>query len=625
MCGIFGFFAPRERLPELEPSIGRALESLRHRGPDDRGLMTSTGATHAVGMGQTRLSILDLSPAGHQPMVSEDGRYVLVLNGEIYNHRDLRPALEADGVVFRGTSDTETVLHLLIREGLSAVSRMVGMFAFAFWDRDTEELLLVRDRLGKKPLYLARHKGGLAFASEVRSLLESGLLPRQLDRAALLRFLSRGSTRDPDTLIANVRSLPPAHALLIGPHGETLTRYWSLPDGPPPIDWRERLPELLDSAVRMRLLSDRPLGVFLSGGVDSAAIAAVASRHARASLDTFTLSFDDRHFDEADRAAEIARHLRVRHHIATLSADAAVNDLDEALSSQDLPSHDGFNTWYVTRAARRAGLVVALAGTGGDEVFAGYSHFRAYPRYQRLGALAAHLPSPVRTALSRGLSPKLPTRLRKALGLLGTGGEPERIYGLLREMFSPAQIHALTGLTPELTGSLVAPTTTALQMTRLELSGYLVDTQLRDIDVMSMAHGFEVRSPLLDHRLVALMASVGADVKNPPHAVNKRLLVRAAGLPEALFSAPKRGFVLPWERWLRGPLAPWVDHHLAPERLGETGVLDPHATTAMWTSFRLARGRLGEIAHSVNASRILSLVALQSFCVRHGLSARDSA
>ncbi len=615
MCGIFGVYS-RSSPDACRAALQLALGALAHRGPDGHGTALAHAGEVTIGFAQTRLAILDLSPSGHQPMLGPAGE-MLVFNGEIYNHRELRPALEAAGVVFEGHSDTETLLHLLIREGAAALDRLVGMFAFAFWDPRTRQLLLARDRLGKKPLYWVEGRDGVAFASEVRTLLATGAAARELDRDGLNRWLSRGSSQDPTTLIRGVRSLPPGHVMTIDATGRRERRYWSMHIDEPPPDWRDQLESLLDTAVRQRLLSDRPIGVFLSGGVDSSAIAAVAARHAPGAIESFTLTFDEVAWNEADGARAMAARIGSRHHTSHLTASEALAHMEDALAAQDLPSHDGFNTWFVTRAARQYGLVVALAGTGGDELFGGYLHFRRFAAMMRVGALAKVLPGAIRSALSRGLHPAMPTRWHKALALAGSAGRPEAVYAVVREMFPPIVASQLLREPMPTSGELQNPRPTLshaspeTQLSLLELSGYLVDTQLRDIDAMSMAHGFEVRSPLLDHRLVQAVLALPSDLKAPSQGINKRLLVDIAGLPHDLFRRPKRGFVIPWDDWLRGPLANWIETNLAPDLIAATGALDPQAVSNLVRTFNRRGG--------IMASRILSLVALSAWCRRHGV------
>jgi asparagine synthase (glutamine-hydrolysing) len=622
MCGVFGFFTPVQRIERVQALIPRALAALAHRGPDDQGATTSAGDAFAVAFAHTRLAILDPSRAGHQPMASPCGRYLLLFNGEIYNHRELRRELETEGVRFRGDSDTETLLQLLIREDRAALSRINGMFAIAFWDRERQVLWLARDRVGEKPLYFLRRGDELVFASELRALMSTGLCERRVRVDALRRWLTRGSCRGSDTLLPHVQQVRPGHVVSLGPEGLRDDSYWALPPDAPILDWRDRLPPLLEDAVRLRLLADRPLGVFLSGGVDSAVIAALASRHTREALTAFTLCFDEEAWNEGDRAASVARSLRIRHEVARLTGQEVFSAVDDALAAQDLPSHDGFNTWFIARFARSRGLVVALSGTGGDELFAGYAHFALAERLAMVGRLGRLLPASLRSALAGRLPSRLPTRVRKGLALLATGGEPEELYGLIREVFSPAQVEDLvaptirrSGAEPELRLAGASPgrggTRSGCELTRLELAEYLVDTQLRDIDVMSMAHALEVRSPLLDHRLVELLVNVPSHEKNPAGPVNKLPLLQAAGLSPEAFRGAKRGFLLPWEAWLRGPLAPWVRRHLEPTAILETGILDPRGVKRVIDAF--SRGRL-------NYSRVLALVALQAFLRRHGVT-----
>jgi len=617
MCGIFGYVGEAGGVGEGVLAV--AQRELHHRGPDASGAATFAHGERRCGMAHTRLAILDLSPAGQQPMGTRDGRFTLVFNGEIYNHLALRPELEAAGVAFTSTSDTETALHALAAWGEGAVDRFVGMFAFALWDQREGSLLLARDRLGQKPLYWCRAGDGIAFSSEVRALLASGLVRPRVDPEGLARWLCFGAAQDPHALVEGVEALMPGELLRwSGPGRLSRRRYWRIPEPLSPVERpQERLASLLDDAVRLRLLADVPLGVFLSGGVDASAIAAVASRHARGALNTFTLTFDEARYDEGERAAMIARHLGVRHHAAHLGAAAATRDVAEAFAAQDLPSHDGVNMWFISRAARRHGLVVALSGTGGDELFAGYPHFQRFPTWVAVGRAARWLPRRLREHLLDELSPALPTRARKALGILGTRGDATRIAALIREVFSGRQRRALLGRRPRASSGPDAAAAPALDdpgrtLTRLELQGYLANTQLRDIDAMSMAHGFEVRAPLLDHRLVELAMAIPSAAKAPRGGLLKPLLIEAAGLPAALFRVPKRGFVLPWERWLRGPLRPWADDALQPDAIGAGGLLEPHAVARIWRAFLAG-------SPSVNATRILSLVALTTWARRHGI------
>jgi asparagine synthase (glutamine-hydrolysing) len=382
-----------------------------------------------------------------------------------------------------------------------------------------------------------------------------------------------------------------------------------------PLALRGALPDLLEQCVDQRLVADVPVGVFLSGGIDSSAILALAARRHPDSLQAFTLSFDEDGFDESARARAIASHLGIRHHVTRLSAKEALAHIETAFDAQDLPSHDGLNTWFVSRAARGQGLVVALAGTGGDELFAGYLHFRRFPTWLRLGRAARFLPRRAREVLYDGLVPSLPTRFRKGLGVLSSGGDPRLVYRMIREMFSPVQCRELYHQLPSSIGpcgarehlqETVEGGDESSGLSRLELDGYLRDTQLRDVDTMSMAHSLEVRAPLLDHRLAELMLRIPSRAKFPEAGLNKPLLVRASGLPARLLRGPKRGFVLPWEPWLRGPLAGLAEAALS-RSTPDQGALDSSALARTWRRF--LRGRVGY-------SRIITLLVLQRWCRR---------
>ncbi len=663
MCGIFGLLTPT---PTGDPSVARgdaerratlALRAMHHRGPDDHGLATERGAALQATFAFARLAILDLSPSGHQPMQTPDGRFTLVFNGEVYNFRALRAELAAEGVAIRSTGDTEVVLQSLAHWGKRALERFVGMFALALFDRDTDTLLLARDRLGKKPLYWT-HDGEargpasrLAFASEVRTLLAAQVVEPRLDPHALAGYLAHGSTQDPATLICNVVQLSPgtwleARAISSGSSGScgfglsvTHGTYWRLPDPlarPLAPDWREALRALVAEAVSLRLSADVPLGIFLSGGIDSAALVALAAKTHRDQLQAFTLTFDEKAWDEGERAARTAATFGVRHLRAHLSADDACAAVEPALGQQDQPSHDGLNTWFVSRAARQAGLVVALAGTGGDEVFGGYPYYDRVARWVAIGRAGRILPAALRAHLLADMDPRVPTRLRKAIGLVLTGGDPAALHTLVREHYTPAQARRLMPLGDASRDALINQALGGNQaeegetdtdvarrdlpswVARRELHTYLRNTQLRDIDQMSMAHSLEVRAPLLDHRLVELLLAVPWSAKAPRAGLKKPLLVDAAGLDGRQFLGTKIGFVLPWEAWLRGPLRALGDATLRdPEQSALGGALSPSAVERTWDQFLGHRPRRVDLGGAVNASRILTLISLIRWCTKH--------
>ncbi len=614
MCGIIGIVGAPDPTEGSAEALARGLAALSHRGPDAHGALAVGSDAAEAHLGHARLAILDLSEAAAQPMTRRDGRFTLVFNGEVYNFRALRAELEALGASFVSDGDTEVVLESLIHWGEAALGRFVGMFALALWDRDTATLLLARDRLGIKPLYLriSADLRRLVFASEGQALARAGLATPRRDTAALHTWGHLAGCTDPETLLTDVTQLW-AGAWMRWKVGESPNQqtFWRPAPATRVSVVTDPLPALartLEAAVTDRLVSDVPLGVFLSGGVDSAAIAALAARHARDRLETFTLAFGEAAYDERDRAARIARHLGVRHHVAVVSPDEALAAVAPAFDAQDFPSHDGVNTWLVSRAARQAGLVVCLSGTGGDELFGGYRHFHDLGALLAVGRAGRLLPRALAGRIGDALPAGAPTRIRKTAALLATRGEPAALARLVRQVFSPAQRRALFGpepaVPPTATGSSPPPghdPTTALSIA--ELTGYLRDTQLRDIDVMSMAHGLEVRVPLLDHRVVALALALPESLRRPRRGLNKPALVAAAGLPEDLLRAPKMGFTLPWEEWLRGPLRGFVEASLFGGDAAPGVPVSADAMRGLWQDFLARRP-------NVNATRVLGLVSL---------------
>ena len=575
------------------------LDLQRHRGPDADGLFDDA---HAV-LGHRRLAIIDLSPDARQPMANEDGTVWTVFNGEIYNYPELRAELVRAGHTFRTQSDTEVLVHGYEQWGVDGlVTRLRGMFGFALYDqkaaaggRGDAYLFLVRDRLGIKPLYYRRTEDGLAFASEVRALRQAG---DEVDWEALAGFLALGSIPFPRTWLRQVACLPPGHVAAYGPRGLAIRRYWDLAYEPAEMARNGELPHLFADTVRRHLMSDVPLGVFLSGGLDSAGVAAAASRFRDAELFTLTVVFDEQEFTEAAEARAFAAAFHTRHQEVRLTDRDFLDALPQILRVLDQPTNDGVNTYFVSRAARALGLTVVLSGLGGDEVFLGYPHYR------RLGlpggALRRYAEAPgwLRRWIERGAvrygAWKGEERFQRFAWLrefpLSAG-----LYLLVRGFFPPEQAAALLGVAPaEVTepvaasfaalGQGAAPAGVLEGVHYFETKRYLHDQLLRDADVFSMAHSLELRVPLLDHALVERCCRIPAAARLSAE-VNKPQLLQAAGHPalEAAARRPKRGFTFPFAVWMRR-------HSEVLEQQALAGpALEPGAVRACWRQFRQGR------------------------------------
>ncbi len=637
MCGIFGAVGRPQWVSGLR--LSAAVDALRHRGPDSSGTWDSRGTTGtdldegtACVLGHTRLSIIDLSDASRQPMVSGDGRSILVYNGEVYNFAEIRKELEAGGERFVSSGDTEVVLKAFGRWGPACVERFRGMFAFGVWESRKKTLFLCRDRLGVKPLYWTEGPCGVAFASEVRALLASGASERVLSPRGLLGYLRYGSMEEPDTLISGVRSLPPGSTLTYRDGKAEVRRFWSLPAGPVGGISREEavsgIDRLLHESVRLRLVSDVPFGIFLSGGVDSSALTAIASAESPRPVHTFTVVFDETEYSEEQVAAETAHRFGCEHHSVRITGTEGARTFGDALAAQDQPSQDGLNTWLVSRAARQAGLSMTLSGLGSDEVFGGYENFRRFGRLLRWSRNAGRLPAGLLAAAERRLArPGARNRPRKALALATARGDVRLVYGVLRRMFTDAQLDMLVagpamrrgaqereirGPSGEFDDLPSGVVDNVNLFTRLEMSYYLRNTLLRDTDAMSMASSLEVRVPYLDHRLLEFVATVRGRMKLD-RRVNKPLLVAAVpSLPAGIGTRPKVGFVLPLAEWFRGPMRKQMEEILLGLPGPAAGILRRPSMTATWNAF------VGG-DESVSASRVFGLASLVMWCERHRL------
>ncbi len=559
MCGIAG------QLGRAPGSFaGQVGPRLAHRGPDDAGVWQDDDAC----LVHRRLAILDLSPLGHQPMASACGRWQLVFNGEIYNHADLRQRLEAEGQRFRGSGDSEVLLAWLIRRGRDGLGALRGMFAFCLFDTQERSALLARDPHGIKPLYLRSGPGGsLAFASELRALLAADGPPVALDEQALGRYLATGSVSEPATLVAGVQRLPSGHAAFWS-RGRLRVEPWgALPetlDGAiehgMTADEAVRLTRAaLEDSVAAHMVSDVPVGLFLSAGLDSASLLALAPR----GLHTFTIGFEERGadgFDESGPAARIAAHFGAQHTPLNLSADQARKWLPDFLACQDQPSIDGYNTWCVARLAREHGLKVALSGLGGDELFGGYPSFRMVPKLcrwrRRLGPAG-----PLTAGVLRRLPKGRRARQQRLADLMKSPVSLAQAYGCFRGLFSTAETDRLLAhwgfRTPGLAAAAGDGTggRDGLEgVAWLEGTRYLRNQLLPDSDVMAMASGLELRLPLVDAQLQRRLGPIPAVLRL---AEGKRLLERSMPeLPEWFLNRPKQGFRFPFQLWLDDPASP---------------------------------------------------------------------
>ena len=573
MCGIVGAVLGTGASTRLDD----AMKRLHHRGPDDSGCWSEAG-TH---LGFTRLAIIDLTEGGHQPMVSPDARYVIVFNGEIYNFPELRAQLDAAGETFRGHSDTEVLLRVFMREGFErCLAKLRGMFAFAVWDRQEKTLSLARDRLGVKPLVYSETPHGFLFGSEIQALFAlDPALSREPDMRAIDHFLTFQYIPAPMSGFAAIRKLPPAHAMVVrNARVERVFRYWDL-------DLAKRsklsfdtaceaLREQVLEATRLRLVSDVPLGAFLSGGIDSSITVAAMAKLGASPLRTFSIGFEDERFNELPHAREVATHLGTEHHEMMVKADAVaimpmmIDHLGEPLADNSV-----MPTYYVSQFAR-TGVTVALTGDGGDEVFAGYRRFYQIRRLEWLAQrgllplwrgvrrLTVAMENSARPQKARRRFPS--TRADEMLALDGLAR-----YKHLLAFYSDPEKESM--LTSELRARIGGSATTEYLAARferpgedvlnsylyLDLTTYLPEDILFKVDIASMANSLECRSPFLDHKLIEFAATLPGRYKLSPGGRHKHILKEAFAdwLPRGFMNRPKKGFSVPLTRWLKEDLA----------------------------------------------------------------------
>jgi asparagine synthase (glutamine-hydrolysing) len=659
MCGIAGAVGslsdPATNLATMREKVmncvTRVSAALRHRGPDGSGLWATE--SREVVFAHRRLAILDLSEAGAQPMVDAASGCVITFNGEVYNFMSVRRELEALGEQFHSSSDTEVVLKAYKHWGLAVVSRLRGIFAMAIWDPRSRSVHLVRDHLGIKPLYWTLVRNGplgqetLLFASEVRALLASGVVERRLDPAGIASYLSQGFVVGPNTIVEGISLLPPGNTLTISQGNRAsdantreLRCYWTPPTSKVRRTSVEDLRGELANTVRMQLVSDAPLGIFLSGGIDSSAVAVLASEVEPDAVHTFTIGFEDAALDESRHAARVAAAIKSRHTNVTLREQDFLLQLPDALSALDQPTFDAINTYVVSRAARNAGMTVALAGTGGDELFGGYQSFVELPKMLRgtswMPARALNGAIGGASVVAGGLfwkvlgqAPpqtrwgKLADVARAANDLLGlyqvsyalfTRETQTRLAATAVRTAQAAQDFGLPAGVAHLWRARVQGSELLHAISLLELSSFIGERLLRDTDAASMAVALEVRVPLLDHVLCETVS--GIDPARRFFPSRKKQLLRDTALSRldpALFDRPKSGFVLPIDEWARRSLQPQIERLMTDaELIGRVGLCAETVRT-LWESY--VAGKPG-----LHWSRVWSIYVLLAWCQNHEMA-----
>lgn len=619
MCGIGGIatLSPSE---SLLLAAERMAAAMKHRGPDSQGVQEFPSCL----LVNARLSIVDLSDRARMPMSSPDGRTWITYNGETYNAAELRAELVSHGHSFLTTSDTEVVLHLYLEFGERFVEKLRGMFAFAIWDTREEKLVLGRDRLGIKPLYVHESAGRLAFASELKALLASGLVPRQLDPGGLRAFLQLGHIPPPWSAIRGIVPLPPGH-LGVWKGGKWRTDpYWTLS---PRSSNRFRteylcseLSTALVDAMRNHLVSDVPVLIFLSGGTDSACLGALAQAAGVRNLSAMTVGFDEVEFDESPLTRRTAEALGIPLEVVKLEARRVEADLDHAVWALDEPSVDGLNSYWISRLGAEAGFKVALSGQGGDELFGGYESLGWFERFNKVARWARPVPAaPFGRLLDQNA---FPFRWRKLSYLIGADDPFVAAQLAVKVLFLERDVRELVSPSINRNGDhaearehlanwskQVEKEDLRERLAFMDIHTHLEPRLLRDLDAMSMAHSIEVRPVLLDHRVVEFLLQVPSSIRMR----QKRLLLDATKpfLPPALLadleSRRKRTFTFPFQRWLSRDLRHVLKEAFAPKRLRKAGVLEPAAVNRLWERYERSEGAVGW-------SRIWNLFVLQRWC-----------
>lgn len=575
-------------------SIMHMNRSIEHRGPDDVGQYIAPG----VALGHRRLSIIDLSEAGHQPMFSNSRRYFIVYNGELYNFKELKKELRA--YEFKTETDTEVILAAFEKWGTDCFEKFNGMFGLAIWDTQEQQLIIARDAIGKKPVYIAEKEGVFVISSEMRAIMHSKLIQPELDRTMLPEYLSYQTVFAPNTILKGIKMLMPGHFAIIK-SGQIIEKpFWSLkqarhkhPITGPYDKVCKQVKDLFFASVERRMIADVPLGAFLSGGIDSSAVVAAMAQISETRVNTFNVHFGEKQFDESEFANIIAKKYNTVHHQLLISEETFLGQLPQALEAMDHPSGDGPNTWVVSKATKEAGITVALSGLGGDELFGGYDIFK-HAMWLKKKQFISRVPKPIRTATAKLYSKfKGGSSGNKISAVLGADNLGlANVYPEFRRTIWENDIEKLmgsSGLYPcknldKILDKIEPEGKTITEYSIAEMSTYMQNTLLRDTDQMAMAHALEVRVPFLDLDLIELVLSLPDDFKPLGHP--KQLLTDAMGslIPEEIWNRKKMGFTFPWETWMKSELNDFCEEQL--QYLMDKKVFDAAHLQFMWDEFK---------------------------------------
>ncbi len=602
MCGINGILGFNDT-DAAKHKVIAMNNAMKHRGPDDEGVFVDS----MIALGHRRLSIIDLSAAGHQPMQSYDGRYQIVYNGELYNYKDLK--FELNRVVsgsnqqsyfFQTNTDTEVIIAAYIRWGAECVNHFNGMFAFAIWDNQKKELFIARDRLGIKPLYYLYTNHVLAFSSELRSLLACELIPRKLDENSLIDYLRYQTVHAPNTIIKGAKMLMPGHYIKANSEKITIHSYWDIKKNINH-DANEKsysevckdVNDLLTKAVERRLIADVPFGAFLSGGIDSSAIVGLMSKVSAEKIKTFSVTFDETEFSESKYAQLIAKKFNTDHHEIVLKPSDFLKELPNALMAMDHPSGDGPNTYIVSKATKNAGITMALSGLGGDELFAGYDVFKRAMALKKRAWLNS-VPHSMRNASGKILTKVKPGIASEKIAELLNQDRInfKTFYPLSRQVLMDSTISSIVKKT-ELPTNCVSEIIEELQISDFysqisnvsvaEISTYMQNVLLGDADQMSMALALEIRVPFMDYKLVEYVLGVPDKFKSTRSP--KKLLVDSLGdlLPAEVVNRQKMGFTFPWKEWMKNDLKLFCEQKMF--SLSKRDLFNEKGVMKLWNSF----------------------------------------